>query len=583
MSARSALSDDDIRGFVSAESYRRGAAYFERGALKQLRRTGRVLRALCDGSRAEPYRVVIELGGATVEHAHCSCPVGALGRCKHVAACLLAWNEDPSVFVEVSDVKDALTERTRAELVSMIAYMMRREPELEAILGMRFPAEEPAGEELDVGVYRDQARSIFHEFSRGLGASSQIADALSPLVELAEGFVRAGDWVAAAKITSALIDEIAVELPNTDDADGFLDTVMLDLLERSREVLSRRDVARTARHVALGGLARISWCAGASRATARAEELMFSSLLEASDRQELAMHLRQMMQGEEVLEKDSWLLLQLESEHLPEDAFVERCRALGRRDALVRHLLEGDRIEPALEELAQMGVHSLLALLPEFAQRGHAERVEALVKARYLESGDLDLLAWLEERNALLGQEQLAMTAVLTRFYRMPSHELFERVMRSCVDPAQWELLRPSLLAFMREQGLWGELVRALISLGDVDAAFDAMKRGEEYGHISRDMGLELGLELADAARQARPRLSARLFRQTAEGLIEQRSLTSFKKAASLLAQARGVAAELGAQGEWGTYSEELLERYGRYQGLREALRAVGLLGNESS
>ena len=241
------LTDADIRNQVTPESYRRGEPYFKRGAIQGARRSGRVLRAQCEGSRPEPYRVHVELAPAGIAYAHCSCPVGAEGRCKHIAALLIAWLEQPESFAEVEDIEVALAERDSEELRAMLRYVMQRHPELELILEMRFPVGD-AGEsaDLDPQAYRDQARDIFREGAQGLGAPSQIADALKPLLEIARAFEARGDALASVHVSGAVCDEIIAQRERIRDEDGFLDALVVESLDTLFAMLAAREISRAA-------------------------------------------------------------------------------------------------------------------------------------------------------------------------------------------------------------------------------------------------------------------------------------------------------------------------------------------------
>ena len=65
--------------------------------------SGNTLKAWCQGSRPQPYRLWATYSAAGIEEAHCSCPVGLGGRCKHVAALLLTWSDQPDSFREVKN------------------------------------------------------------------------------------------------------------------------------------------------------------------------------------------------------------------------------------------------------------------------------------------------------------------------------------------------------------------------------------------------------------------------------------------------------------------------------------------------
>ena len=139
------LSIDAVRDWVGDFEIGKGRPYAEGPAVVGCARTGDVLRASVKGTRTRPYRVRVVLGGGRVAFAECTCPVGYHGKCKHVAAVLLAYLESPPRFVEVDDVEANLAARDKPELVALVRAMLRRAPELEPLLARPLPGFSPAG------------------------------------------------------------------------------------------------------------------------------------------------------------------------------------------------------------------------------------------------------------------------------------------------------------------------------------------------------------------------------------------------------------------------------------------------------
>ena len=137
-------------------------------------------------------------------------------------------------------------------------------------------------------------------------------------------------------------------------------------------------------------------------------------------------------------------------------------------------------------------------------------------------------------------------------------------------------MTRPSLLAHLRERDHWHTLVRVLLAEDDIDAAHEALEGARRAN--PHDGWYALQVESADSARQTRPRTAIRLYQRLAEELIERRSVSSFKNAAELLVRAYHVTQEREEASTWDAYLQELLDRYGRFQGLIEALQAAGLV-----
>jgi len=163
-----ALTHTDIQRWVGSATLQKGMSYFSHGAIYESRRKGQTLKARCRGSQASAYNLQATFGPAGIATAHCSCPVGAGGRCKHVAALLLTWVDDPTSFKEIEDLAVALEKRSKAELIALIQLMTQREPDLEMLLEMPFPGNEAGEKPLDAQVIRRQAEHAFRS-PQGIG------------------------------------------------------------------------------------------------------------------------------------------------------------------------------------------------------------------------------------------------------------------------------------------------------------------------------------------------------------------------------------------------------------------------------
>ena len=75
------LTEADIRRWTGEESFKRGQRYFGQDAILHPRRAGLMLKAQCQGSRSQPYRVQVTLEPKGIASGDCSCPVGGGGRC----------------------------------------------------------------------------------------------------------------------------------------------------------------------------------------------------------------------------------------------------------------------------------------------------------------------------------------------------------------------------------------------------------------------------------------------------------------------------------------------------------------------
>lgn len=197
------LTLDAVRDWVGDHEIGKGRPYAEGPAVIGCVRTGDTLRAGVKGTRTRPYRVRVSLGGSGVAFAGCSCPVGYYGKCKHVAAVLLAYHDTPGRFVEVADADANLAGRDKAELVALVKTLLRHAPELEPWLARPLPGFAPAGPS-EMELYFMAIDVIRAANPHDELAASEIAGGLKELIGYAGQF---GGDVVFAVVRRALADE----------------------------------------------------------------------------------------------------------------------------------------------------------------------------------------------------------------------------------------------------------------------------------------------------------------------------------------------------------------------------------------
>ncbi|NTU85764.1 MAG: hypothetical protein HGA45_41620, partial [Chloroflexales bacterium] len=217
------LSMAAILTWVGETSLARGRPYVDR--LLDQRRTGLELKARCQGSAAEPYRVTATLtASGGIAASTCSCPVG--GRCKHVAALLLAWLAEPDAFLEVEPLDTTLERRDKAELIALIRQMLARHPELETLLELPLPTVGGKRKPVDAPVIRRQALAAFHGAGDDWHAVARIADDLEPLVDIGDDYGRLGDWPSAAAVYQTIAQTVLDQYTQIHDEEGSFHPVV---------------------------------------------------------------------------------------------------------------------------------------------------------------------------------------------------------------------------------------------------------------------------------------------------------------------------------------------------------------------
>ena len=76
MTTNPSITESDIKRLSNEQSFQRGANYYRSGVLFDLVRQGNELRAYCEGSGYEAYRVSAELGKQGARRQICYLPQG---------------------------------------------------------------------------------------------------------------------------------------------------------------------------------------------------------------------------------------------------------------------------------------------------------------------------------------------------------------------------------------------------------------------------------------------------------------------------------------------------------------------------
>ena len=403
------LTHTDIQRWVGPASFQKGMSYFSHGAIYESRLKEQTLKARCRGSQASSYNLQATFGPTGIATSNCSCPVGAGGRCKHIAALLLIWVDDPTSFKEIDDLAAALEKRSKAELIALIQLMIQREPDLEMLLEMPLPGIEADEKPLDAQVIRRQTEHAFRsplgDWEIGWGDPYEIVDELQSLFDLAGKYQALNSPGNAVTIYRTVAETILnYEDAIIQDENGLLGSAIDDCAEGLGEgLVSIMDVVQ--RESILKMLFDIyAWDlkAGGIGIGDRVPDI----LLEQATSQE-----RQMISDwieTTLLDTNDWarramggLLLKLQADTMDDESFLEVCRLTGRLKDLVDRLLTLSRTDQAVGEARQASDYDLLSLADLFVQHGHGSLAETLIRDRSKTSHDTRLIEWLKNTQKL--------------------------------------------------------------------------------------------------------------------------------------------------------------------------------------
>lgn len=200
------ISEKEIKERVGNKSFEKGKRYFQNDAIYEVRRIKTTLKASCEGSYDNEYRLWIKFNKVRIEEAECSCPVGGGGCCKHIAALLLTWSAHPEEFPEVPDPEKILDVLEKNDLIDLIKRMLRFDPQLELML----QAQEKDGD--NSKIYEKQADAVFRKNRTGWQGEVVVASELSAIKEAGDSFIKKRKFVQAAAVYEGVSTSIMKHL-----------------------------------------------------------------------------------------------------------------------------------------------------------------------------------------------------------------------------------------------------------------------------------------------------------------------------------------------------------------------------------
>lgn len=481
-----AVSEETISAWVGPRSLQLGRGYFENEAIFDLRRQGNSLKAYCQGSMPQPYRLRIAFGVQGIETAHCSCPVGGGGHCKHVGGLLLAWMNQPNAFRAVAELDADLEGRGKAELIALIKQMLRLQPELETLLEVALPAGDRRRTPVNPEIYLRQVSSAFRRGGNDWMMFGRIAEEVEGIVSAGDDFLALEDYASASAVYQAAVQGMLEhhELVYADE-DGRLGYVVDQCVEGLGSCLAGGGDNTADREGLLQTLFEIyrsDLDYGGIGLGEAAPGLILEHATEAEKRIVAGWVRSDMAQGSSrshdyLRQVHGRFLLDLEIADLDDDAFLSVCRENGLLVDLVGRLLTLGRLDEAISEAERAGDYRLLTLAELFRHHGCAHSVEPLLIRRNETSPDRRLVEWLKARHKERGElsEALALARQLLR--ARPHLAGYREVRELSRQLGGWPELRPELLAEWADDEEYGLLTDIYLEEDEIELALKSVKQ----------------------------------------------------------------------------------------------------------
>ncbi|RZN35444.1 MAG: hypothetical protein EFT35_08515 [Methanophagales archaeon ANME-1-THS] len=574
------LSEEEIKERVGAQSFERGYRYFREGAIRDPLCQGMTLKAYCEGSQPQPYRVRVSFSPDGIQEAQCSCPVGSGGYCKHVAALLLTWLRRPDEFREREELDTALEKRSKEELIALIKQMLIRQPELEMLLETPLPASGKRITLVDPEVYRRQAATAFRHIRYEWGVEADIADDLRGTLEIGDGFLEQKDYANAAAGYKAVAEEVLSHYEEFEDEGGELGGVVNDCVEGLERCLAGAGddpVVREGILLALFVIHRSDVDFGGVGLGDDVPEIILEHA-SPEERRTISGWVQEVLHQKKLSdwERETYggLLLDLEKDRLDDESFLRICRETGRLEELEDRLLTLKRLDEAVVEAKKSSDYELLRLADIFVAHGEAEIAERMIAERAKTTRDWRILEWLKKRYKERGELSEALSITQELFQIQPNLSNYQEIRSLAQQIGLWKELREQLLTELHDR--YELLTEIYLDEGEIDLALEAVKRTRS-ALLHGFWGADLRVKVAEAAEEPRPNAAIELYRQLVEGLIDARGRGNYQQACRYLTRMHDLFLHIGRGEEWTYYIAELRERNRSLRALKEELSKAGL------
>ena len=566
---KSTLTEAIIRGWVGDESFRRGERYHRDSMILHARRTGTSLKAESHGSSGNLYRVQAAVEDGRIVSADCSCPVGDGGHCKHVAALLLTWLNQPDDFQEVEETDTALERRSKEELIALVKQMLTRVPELETLLEVPLPTGKKSRQKVNPEIYRRQVAAAFRGLDYEYGVEDTIAQQIRATLAIGDGFVEQGDLANAQAVYAAVIGEVLEHYGEFSDESGELGSVVQDAvagLGRCLEADAKRAETKLREKIlrTLFEVYRSDVNSGGVGLSDGVPDLILRRA-DAAEKKHVAEWVRAAMNARADSEWTThWgrqayggFLLELQADELDDEAYLRVCRESHRLNDLVERLLALKRVDEAIQETASASDYEMLGLADIFVQHDQGQVAERLLTERAKTTQDTRIFDWLKVQREKQGDFAGALVWAAKNNAVRPSLEQYREIRKLAKGAGTWANLRPELLADLARRKEFDLLTQIHLDENEVDAAFETLEKAQRaFPYFSSD----LQLQVAKAAEATRPRDALRIYLQAAERIVKARNRGAYGDACRYLVRVRALYQKLGEDETWEQYLRKLKE-----------------------
>lgn len=577
-----------IQSHCGAESVKRGRTYYKQGAVVDRTKTGKTVQAKCYGRMPAPYRLSVMLDNRKILASSCSCPVGGGGRCKHMAALLLAWLHEPASFSEVESLTDVLESRSKESLVQLILQMIQKEPDLESLI--RLPPPQEPRQSLDAELIARQVQRILESSSWEYGSEYQTADEIEGVIEQGLPYLEAGNIANAIVVFATCAQEVLNGYDSVYDHNGAVAGTLNSCGEYLAACLDEAEDPSTRTQILRHLFDIYMWDVDFGGIDVGVEAQV--ALIEQTDPEEKALVIGWVQEKLAPSAPGSghisdWrrqtlghFLLQLSADEMDDEQYLAICRQSGRDQDLTRKLLELKRIHEAVEVARPMSGYDLWQVADDFVTQGYPQEIEALMFGHITGSDrpDSRVVQWLVEHLRQTGRGQEALNLALKRYGWQRSLQELIAVQEVAGDLGLQEEITQKMCAALEEAKQYALLTEVYIHEKEIDQAlknYESAQSARIYGLLAGSYSL--GIRLAQAAEESHPGQAAQIYIEAAERLINQRGRDNYASAAGYLVRLKPLYERMGAPEGWAETTQRLRAQHKNLPAMKDEFNRAGL------
>ncbi len=566
-----------IRAWVGSAAFERGEPYFRGGAIDRPLLQGMALKAFCAGTQPKPYRVAISFDDHGITSASCTCQVGYGGRCKHVAALLFAWLDQPDSFIERPTVDAQLESMSRTELVALVKRLFTRQPSLEDLIDLPL-AGASTDHPVDPRQVRRQVKGALHASIREFGEGDiDFWSAMQPVIELADSCLAVQSYTNAVIVFQETIQVIINDHDDLSDEEWQVTRVVAECVRGLGECLQqvqdgplRQAIIHTLFKVFHQDLQR-----GGIGLAENAPDWIIK-LTSAPEKRMVAGWVQSALSESEMgFEREhlGGFLLRLAEDTLDDESYLRICHETGRILDLVDRLLALDRVSEAADAVREASDWELLRLADLFLLHHQEVLASQLVVFRLQTSKDIRLLEWLLNQAHKQGRLDEALDYARQIFWLRPTLPAYQKLRELALQAKCWPEQKVEVMTRLEQKENFALLTEICTYEKEIDQALGFLNRFHQQA--SRQTfweGSRVDVNLAETAEGTHPQVAIHLYLDKINRLIRLRGRSNYAAAARLLIRIKRLYERQDAIKDWRMLIAQLRSDNSRLPALQDEL-----------